>query len=214
VLLMDEPFGAVDPLVRTRLQDELLALQRELRKTIVFVTHDIDEAIRLGDRMAVLDVGGILAQYGPPAEVLAHPADGFVARFLGSERGLKRLALRPVATARLVPGPVVGPGASGDEVRTVMQRTGTDWVAVVDGDRLRGWLPADAPGGASAEGLRPFAVSLTPADTLREALDALVSSPHRVAVVVDDGDRYLGMLDLEGIVAGLDTDRAVTGGAP
>jgi osmoprotectant transport system ATP-binding protein len=207
VLLMDEPFGAVDPLVRARLQDELLALQRELHKTIVFVTHDIDEAIRLGDRMAVLDVGGVLAQYGPPDEVLAAPSGGFVSRFLGSERGLKRLALQSVATARLERGPAVAAGATAAEVHSVMQRTGTDWVAVVDGDHLRGWLPADAAGAgvpddAPADGLRPFAVTLAPTATLREALDAVIGSPTRTAVVVDDG-RYLGMLDLDGIVAGL-----------
>jgi osmoprotectant transport system ATP-binding protein len=214
VLLMDEPFGAVDPLVRTRLQDELLALQRELHKTIVFVTHDIDEAIRLGNRMAVLDTGGVLAQYGPPAEVLAAPAEGFVTRFLGSERGLRRLALRSVSSAVLVPGPVVAPGTAAAEVRSVMQRTGADWLAVVDDGRLQGWLPAsDAGDGVPADGLRPFAVTLPPTASLREALDALVGSPTRTAVVVDNG-RYLGMLDLDGIAAGLDPDRPVTGARP
>jgi osmoprotectant transport system ATP-binding protein len=200
VLLMDEPFGAVDPLVRTRLQDELLALQQELRKTIVFVTHDIDEAIRLGDRMAVLDVGGVLAQYGPPAEVLAAPADDFVVRFLGSERGLRRLSLSTVSGAELRPGPVVGPAASAEEVHSVMQRTGTDWVAVVDDGRLLGWKH-----GHGEDGLRPFAVTVEPTATLRQALDAVVGSPNRVAVVVEDG-RYLGLVDLDGIAAGLDGD--------
>jgi osmoprotectant transport system ATP-binding protein len=206
VLLMDEPFGAVDPLVRARLQDELLALQRELHKTIVFVTHDIDEAIRLGDRMAVLDIGGVLAQYGPPADVLAAPTPGFVTRFLGAERGLRRLALQTVSSASLSPGPMVAPGASAAEVHSVMQRTSTDWVAVVDGDRLRGWLPEAALGdGVPEDGLRPFAVTLPPTASLREALDALVGSPTRTAVVVDDGHRYLGMLDLDAIAAGLET---------
>jgi osmoprotectant transport system ATP-binding protein len=204
VLLMDEPFGAVDPLVRARLQDELLALQRELHKTIVFVTHDIDEAIRLGDRMAVLDVGGILAQYGPPADVLAAPEPGFVTRFLGSERGLRRLALQSVASARLEPGPAVAPGAPATEVHRVMQRSGTDWVVVVDGDHLQGWLPAAevVDGVVGPDGLRPFAVTLPSSATLREALDAVVGSPTRTAVVVDDG-RYRGMVDLDGIAAGL-----------
>jgi osmoprotectant transport system ATP-binding protein len=207
VLLMDEPFGAVDPLVRARLQDELVVLQRELRKTIVFVTHDIDEAIRLGDRMAVLDVGGVLAQYGPPAEVLAAPANEFVARFLGSERGLKRLALLPVSSAELYRGPVVDLSASADDVRSTMQRTATTWVAVLDGDRLRGWLPAaSVDSSIDPAHLRRFAVSLHPTSTRREALDALVSSPTRVAVVVDDDDRYLGMLDVDRIVAGLDAE--------
>ncbi|MEU0356807.1 ABC transporter ATP-binding protein [Streptomyces cyaneofuscatus] len=97
VLLMDEPFGAVDPVVRTQLQDELLRLQRELNKTIVFVTHDIDEAVRLGDRIAVFRTGGHLVQCAAPAELLARPADGFVADFLGAERGLKLLSLTTLA---------------------------------------------------------------------------------------------------------------------
>ena len=101
VLLMDEPFGAVDPLVRTRLQRELLRLQDELHKTIVFVTHDIDEAIHLGDRVAILNVGGVLEQYATPEEILATPANDFVADFLGNERGLKRLALIPVTDVDL-----------------------------------------------------------------------------------------------------------------
>jgi osmoprotectant transport system ATP-binding protein len=93
LLLMDEPFGAVDPIVRERLQNELLRLQEQLAKTILFVTHDIDEAIKMGDVVAVLAAGGVVAQFGPPAEILARPASDFVARFVGTDRGLKRLAL-------------------------------------------------------------------------------------------------------------------------
>jgi osmoprotectant transport system ATP-binding protein len=207
VLLMDEPFGAVDPLVRTGLQDELLALQRELRRTILFVTHDIDEAIRMGDRMAVLGIGGILAQFGTPAEILARPASGMVTEFLGPERGLKRLALVPVTAADLEPGPTVGPDASADEARRVMAGAGTDWVAVVDGDRLQGWLPGSELGtdGAAVptDGLRPFAVTLPCSASLRQALDILVGSPTRTAAVVDGG-RYRGMLGLDAVAAGLE----------
>ena len=93
LMLMDEPFGAIDPINRLRLQDEFLRLQSEIRKTVVFVTHDIDEAIKMGDRVAILREGGVLAQYGTPEEVLTKPADEFVARFVGSDRALKRLAL-------------------------------------------------------------------------------------------------------------------------
>ncbi|MCX4666743.1 ABC transporter ATP-binding protein [Streptomyces sp. NBC_01381] len=108
VLLMDEPFGAVDPVVRTQLQDELLRLQRELNKTIVFVTHDIDEAVRLGDRIAVFRTGGHLVQCASPAELLARPADDFVADFLGAERGLKLLSLTTLAEVPQGPAPEGG----------------------------------------------------------------------------------------------------------
>ena len=104
-MLMDEPFGAVDPIVRERLQNELLRLQEQLAKTIVFVTHDIDEAIKMGDLVAVMQVGGVLAQFGTPAEILANPASEFVARFVGADRGLKRLSLTRVADLELDPAP-------------------------------------------------------------------------------------------------------------
>jgi osmoprotectant transport system ATP-binding protein len=107
LMLMDEPFGAIDPINRERLQDEFLRLQAQVRKTIVFVTHDIDEAIKMGDRIAVLREGGRLAQYATPAELLARPADDFVARFVGADRALKRLALSTLADIALDPP---GPG--------------------------------------------------------------------------------------------------------
>jgi osmoprotectant transport system ATP-binding protein len=106
LMLMDEPFAAVDPIVRERLQDEFLRLQRDLAKTILFVTHDVDEAIKMGDLIAVMAEGGRLAQFGPPDEVLAHPASEFVARFVGADRGLKRLSLRTVADIEVEP---IGP---------------------------------------------------------------------------------------------------------
>ena len=105
VMLLDEPFGALDPITRLRLQDEFLRLHRELRKTIVFVTHDIDEAIHMGDRVAILRENGYLAQYDVPDRVLAHPADDFVARFVGADRALKRLSLRKLSDLDLPPAP-------------------------------------------------------------------------------------------------------------
>ena len=102
-MLMDEPFGAVDPIVRDRLQNEFLRLQETIAKTILFVTHDIDEAIKMGDLVAVFQVGGILAQFGPPLEILAAPASEFVARFVGQDRGLKRLSLLRVSDVELQP---------------------------------------------------------------------------------------------------------------
>jgi osmoprotectant transport system ATP-binding protein len=103
LMLMDEPFGAIDPINRARLQDEFLRLQAEVRKTVVFVTHDIDEAIKLGDRVAIMRQGGKLAQYGPPQEILSRPADEFVAEFVGADRGLKRLSLTHLRELELSP---------------------------------------------------------------------------------------------------------------
>src|SRR5919204_703023 len=109
VLLMDEPFGAIDPVTRMRLQDEFLRLQETVRKTIVFVTHDVDEAVKMGDRIAILPIGGILAQYDTPAEVLGNPTSKMVADFVGADRGLKRLKVTPIDAACLEHPPTVGP---------------------------------------------------------------------------------------------------------
>jgi osmoprotectant transport system ATP-binding protein len=115
VMLMDEPFGAIDPINRERLQNEFLRLQAELRKTVVFVTHDIDEAIKIGDRIAVMQEGGVLAQYAAPAELLMRPANAFVEDFVGADRALKRLALQRVRDVELLApdgsldGPVLAP---------------------------------------------------------------------------------------------------------
>jgi osmoprotectant transport system ATP-binding protein len=111
LMLMDEPFGAIDPITRERLQDEFLRLHRELRKTVIFVTHDIDEAIKMGDRIAILHQGGVLAQYDTPDEILAHPASEFVERFVGADRGLKRLSLRRVSDVELDAAAVVSSDA-------------------------------------------------------------------------------------------------------
>jgi osmoprotectant transport system ATP-binding protein len=201
VLLMDEPFGAVDPIVRSRLQDELLDLHQRVGKTIVFVTHDIDEAIKLGDRVAILNIGGVLEQYAPPAEILGNPAGPFVERFLGSDRGIKRLSLMPILGVPLEDGPVVGPGATHDEARAAMAAYGVDWFGVVGDGELLGWLwDSDLGEGPGIDGLEPrrFEVRLSGGDSLRDALDTVITSRTRVAPVFD-GDRYLGMLTAEAI---------------
>ncbi len=214
VLLMDEPYSAVDPIVRARLQDELLALQRRVQKTIVLVTHDIDEAIKLADRIAILKVGGVLEQVGPPEELLRAPANEFVADFLGDDRGIKRLSLMRVEQTRLTPGPVVARTATADDARAVMDAEGTDWVAVCagDGDELWGWVGADEIDGAATLAdveARPFAAVVHPDTTLKAALDVIVTSRTRVAVVVADdpdaagGRRYLGMLTLDDLAEGI-----------
>jgi osmoprotectant transport system ATP-binding protein len=201
VLLMDEPFAAVDPIVRVRLQDELGSLQAQLQKTIVFVTHDIDEAIKLGDQVAILDVGGVLRQYASPEEVLREPANAFVEEFLGRERGLRRLSLIAVRDVSLEDGPTVSSDAGPVEAREVMERDGVNWVAIVRDGELKGWVweselePGRKIGDLAA---RPFSVRVTADNTLREALDAIVTSLNQVAVVYD-GDRYAGMLTLDRI---------------
>jgi osmoprotectant transport system ATP-binding protein len=210
VLLMDEPYSAVDPIVRARLQDELLDLQHRVNKTIVLVTHDIDEAIKLADRIAILREGGVLEQYGPPEELLRAPASPFVADFLGDDRGIKRLSLMRVGQTALSPGPVVAPAAAADEARGVMAAQATDWVAVVDADggegRLRGWVGAgalDSAGSVADLEPEPFAAVVRPGTTLKAALDTIVTSRTRVAVVVDDDDRYLGVLTIDDLAEGV-----------
>jgi osmoprotectant transport system ATP-binding protein len=208
VLLMDEPYSAVDPIVRARLQDELIDLQRRVHKTIVLVTHDIDEAIKLADRIAILRVGGVLEQYAPPEEMLRAPASAFVADFLGDDRGIKRLAIMRVGDAALSPGPVVAPHAPADDARGVMAEQGTDWVAVVDNGRLLGWIGADAverAGSGTLDGVEcePFAAVVRPGTTLKAALDTIVTSRTRVAVVVDDDEGYLGVLTVDDLAEGV-----------
>ncbi len=117
LMLMDEPFGAIDPINRERLQNEFLRLQQEIRKTIVFVTHDIDEAIKMGDRIAIMQRGGKLAQYAPPAELLMSPANSFVEDFVGADRALKRLALQRVRDVDLWEAPLVRVGDPISEAR-------------------------------------------------------------------------------------------------
>jgi osmoprotectant transport system ATP-binding protein len=201
IMLMDEPFGAVDPIVRSRLQDEFLRLQQEVRKTIVFVTHDIDEAIKLGDRIAIFRQGGHLEQYAPPDELLAEPADDFVADFLGAERGLKRLALIPVSAVKAEPGPVVSPDDDGRRALAAADAYGSDWVVVVDDDRrLLGWAHASEAAERGRVGdaeIRPFQLQVQADDSLRAALNAMVQSRTGVAVRVSDGDRYEGIVTLE-----------------
>jgi osmoprotectant transport system ATP-binding protein len=203
VLLMDEPFGAVDPIVRSRLQDELLELQAELHKTIVFVTHDIDEAIKLGDRICILNVGGVLEQIGPPDEILRSPANAFVEDFLGGERGLKRLGLMSISDVDLSRGPVVTVGEPGATAAATVASGALGWGVVVDEEgALLGWIDSQdiSPNGhIGAAGIRPFLVSVAADTSLRTALDAVVSSRTRVAAVVDDEGRYLGLADVETI---------------
>src|SRR5215211_3712071 len=153
VLLMDEPFSAVDPIVRERLQTEFLRLQETVRKTIVFVTHDIEEAVRLGDRIAVMSQGGHVEQFATPADLLGRPANPFVADFVGSDRGLKRLAVTGIDVADLEQPPVVHVTDGLAGARAELERAGARWAVVLDdAGHLHGWLSAERAIGAGTVG--------------------------------------------------------------
>jgi osmoprotectant transport system ATP-binding protein len=198
VLLMDEPFGAVDPIVRERLQNELLRLQEQLAKTIIFVTHDIDEAIKMGDLVAVMQLGGHLAQYGTADEILAQPANEFVARFVGADRGLKRLALVRVGSVDLGPVTTVILGSDAAEARRRAAEDNFPYVLIVD-DRNRPleWCRDDAIPRtgtvAGAEGL-PAAPVLDRLTTLKDALSMLLASDVQAGIVVDDAGAVRGLI--------------------
>ena len=198
IMLMDEPFSAVDPVVRAELQAEFLRLQQELEKTIVFVTHDIDEAIKLGDRIAVFRTGGKLVQYDTPAALLARPADDFVAGFVGRDRGIRLLSFSEGGGLPLSTADVLGadePVERADELA---------WALVVDGDRRPlGWAKgADLPEGGTLGEVRlePLGHTfLVGTDSARAALDAAILSPSGRAVAVDGDGVVLGTVGVSEI---------------
>ena len=193
VLLMDEPFGAVDPVARDRLQVEFLRLQEQVRKTVVFVTHDVDEAIRLGDRIAVMREGGHLEQYAEPSALLADPATPYVAEFVGAERTLRRLSVAPVTAAQLVAWPTVRPDTTLAEAATVMDRADAQWV-VVDDPQNPGWLSraTGSADGIAADRAEP-AAAVAVGDSLEKALAAILAG-NAPGAIVTDGGRYAGVL--------------------
>ena len=209
-MLLDEPFSAVDPVVRKQLQQEFLAIQADLAKTIIMVTHDIDEALTMGDQIIVMQRGGVIAQAGTPAEILAKPANAFVSDFLGASRGYHALKFEPLRGVPLTATPVF-------QLHTAPPKTEELWVVATDADHTPvGWVQA---GGGHGE-YRPD--SLTPANPVslshgnhRELLDAALASPTGHAIVVNDDDTYAGTVDLAEVVHGarqaLDDERG--GGA-
>lgn len=201
ILLMDEPFAAVDPIVRNHLQDELLRLQQRLQKTIVFVTHDIDEAIKLGDRIAIFETGGKLTQFASPKDMLAAPANDFVVDFLGGERDLKRLALIRIEAVSLDRGPVFGPDTQAQEATQAAHKHECAWVFVLDAAGCpTGWLHRDALRGSTfglaEHDVQAFDSVLTASDSLRTAANVVISSPISAAPVVDADGRYSGFVDI------------------
>jgi osmoprotectant transport system ATP-binding protein len=209
VMLMDEPFSAVDPITRERLQNDFLRLHRAVPKTVVFVSHDIDEAVKMADRVAVMRSGRLI-QYAPPAELLANPVDEFVADFVGADRALKSLSLTRVEEVHLIPAPLVHVGEAAEAVRGRIDRgeltpvaahllvatpdgRPLDWLSLERLERLT-QVPASAPGGAD-----PVIDHVT---TLRDALSALFESNSAYGPVVDDDGRCIGLIGTPEISAG------------
>jgi osmoprotectant transport system ATP-binding protein len=190
VMLMDEPFSAVDPVVRSELHEFFLGLQRELSKTIILITHDIDEAIKLGDQVAILRIGGHLAQVGTPQQLLDEPADAFVEGFVGRDRGFRSLSFQPASELSLEGVKVV---------RDIETATGTGPILVVDEDaRPVGWADPERPGQVF-----PLGSTFSPeTDTLRTALDSALTSQYGLAVAVTaDTRRFAGVVAADDILA-------------
>jgi osmoprotectant transport system ATP-binding protein len=205
VLLMDEPFGAIDPITRGRLQSEFLRLQREVRKTIVFVTHDIEEAVRMGDRIAVMGPGGHVLQYDTPAQILGSPNSSFVADFVGADRGLKRLTVTAIDVTDLETPPVVHESDTLADARRVMARSGAKWAIVVDNhDALRGWIGFDSTTGEGTVGDKGHRMMawVPLGASLKQAFSEMLQ--HDAGwVAVLDADRFVGVLTPESLHAAL-----------
>jgi osmoprotectant transport system ATP-binding protein len=213
VMLMDEPFGAIDPINRERLQNEFLRLQAEIRKTILFVTHDIDEAIKMGDRIAIMRKGGHVAQYATPAELLMAPADEFVEDFVGADRALKRLALMRVGDIDLWEAPLAHVGQATGEVRAKLAGAEVPYPLLVDSERRPlGWLSERdlAADTVPAQPDSPLGPVLDRADVMRDALADLLQGEAQYAAVTDHDGRIVGVLSVEIISEFLGSPKAKT----
>jgi osmoprotectant transport system ATP-binding protein len=201
-MLMDEPFSAVDPVVRTQLQDEFLRIQRDEGKTIVMVTHDIDEALKLGDYVAILRTGGRLAQIATPEELLTSPADEFVADFVGRDRGYRSLGFRTVSDLPLTAEPVVELGVSAAAARAA---TRDDWLLVVDAEQHPlGWVEPRRLGASVVASDLNLAGTVAPSGgTLRQVLDAALSAPSRRGVIVDEAGVLAGSVTAAAVIAAI-----------
>jgi osmoprotectant transport system ATP-binding protein len=215
VMLMDEPFGAVDPIRRERLQNEFLRLQDKVRKTVVFVTHDVDEAIKMADRIAILQRGGVLAQYDTPDAILASPASEFVERFVGADRGLKRLSLGRVRDLPLSQPVIVRPGDGRAATRRRLSENASDYALLVDeAERPLGWIDEhdlEGDGPIDPESATPGAPTVQPETTLRDALSTMLLSSVQLGVVVAERERVLGVVSVDDLSEAL---RGGDGAAP
>ncbi|MFC9997278.1 ABC transporter ATP-binding protein [Nocardia sp. NPDC127526] len=214
VLLMDEPFGAVDPITRGLLQDELLRLQAELRKTIVFVTHDFNEAVKLGDRIAVLGDRSRILQYDTPGAILAEPADATVAGFVGADAALKQLTLTRVEDVELGACATAVETDSVESLRTALAGSGKDFGLVLDEQRrpLR-WvtLPQLERAPSLRDAGTPVGEGVSLRSTLQEALEALLAESTANAVVTGRRGVYAGLITIDTLVAHLSAIRTHTG---
>jgi osmoprotectant transport system ATP-binding protein len=202
VMLMDEPFGAIDPIARERLQNEFLRLQANIRKTILFVTHDIDEAIKMGDRIAIMKQHGRVEQYATPAEILMEPANEFVEDFVGADRALKRLSLMRVGDVNLWRAPNARPGQSTAEVRAQLDHPDVEvpYALLVDAnERPQGWLTQRDLAGDTvpATADAPLGPVLETGDVMRDALADLLQGESMYAPVVDHKGGIVGILSIE-----------------
>jgi osmoprotectant transport system ATP-binding protein len=202
VMLMDEPFGAIDPIARERLQNEFLRLQANIRKTILFVTHDIDEAIKMGDRIAIMKQHGRVEQYATPAEILMSPANEFVEDFVGADRALKRLSLMRVGDINLWKAPWARAGQATSEVRAELDHPDVEvpYALLVDGrNRPQGWLTQRDLAGDTvpATADAPLGPVLETGDVMRDALADLLQGESMYAAVVDHDGAIVGILSVE-----------------
>ena len=210
VLLMDEPFGAIDPITRERLQNEFLRLQEEIKKTIVFVTHDIDEAIKMGDRIAILRTRSRIAQYDTPERILTDPADEFVEDFIGAGASIKRLSLSRVRDIKTADWPVAMLSEGREAARELMQSSEKDYVLLLD-DRRRPkrWVSADdiAHGGPLDEAGWPAVAIVEKGSSLYSVLDTMITSYKGSAIVVDGEGRYEGVVDFDTVLEAINSMR-------
>ncbi|KQT92013.1 hypothetical protein ASG49_08475 [Marmoricola sp. Leaf446] len=195
IMLMDEPFGAIDPITRERLQNEFLRLQGELRKTIVFVTHDIDEAIKMGDKIAILGERSTIRQIDTPERILAYPVDDFVDDFIGTGSTIKGLNFLKVSSLALTDYPTLEPGGTAEAGRAALQDTGREWLVQLDENRTPvRWIHADGLDSADHERGEPVGDLLHSQDTLFHALELMVQSASGETCVVDDAGAFVGVV--------------------